>query len=267
VELQKLGFSQYEARAYLGLLQNSPVTGYELSKRSGVPRSMIYEVAGKLIERGAAYTVPTEPVKYSPVPARELIERLRRETEQTLGYLEESLSSLETSPEMDVIWHIKGQEAVTADLLTLIESTRQELWLSVWQAQVGSLTKAVEQAEGRGVKVFSVIFAAETARLGVTFRHEHIQPEVPRARLGGHLTVAIRDSQEVLIAEFLENGNAWAIKTRDPALVMVSNEYIRHDIMIEVMTKELGAARLDRLWRNNPDLKQIVTGKQEESNG
>jgi len=49
--------------------------------------------------------------------------------------------------------------------------------------------------------------------------------------------------------------------------VMVSNEYIRHDIMIEVMTKELGAARLDRLWRNNPDLKQIVTGKQEESNG
>lgn len=36
-ELQKFGFSQYECKAYIGLLKHSPVTGYEISKRSGVP--------------------------------------------------------------------------------------------------------------------------------------------------------------------------------------------------------------------------------------
>ena len=45
-ELQKLGFSQYECKAYIGLLKHSPVTGYEVSKQTGVPRSMIYEVLG-----------------------------------------------------------------------------------------------------------------------------------------------------------------------------------------------------------------------------
>ncbi|TGU86625.1 TrmB family transcriptional regulator, partial [Mesorhizobium sp. M00.F.Ca.ET.186.01.1.1] len=76
-ELQKLGFSQYECKAYIGLLKHSPVTGYEISKRSGVPRSMIYEVIGKLLEKGAVYTVPSEPVTYAPLAARELIRRLR----------------------------------------------------------------------------------------------------------------------------------------------------------------------------------------------
>ena len=62
--IQKLGFSQYESKAYIALLQNSPVTGYELSKRSGVPRSMIYEVINKLNDKGAIYLSPAEPMKY-----------------------------------------------------------------------------------------------------------------------------------------------------------------------------------------------------------
>ena len=36
---EKLGFSTCEARAYLALLRKSPVTGYQLGKRSSIPRS------------------------------------------------------------------------------------------------------------------------------------------------------------------------------------------------------------------------------------
>ena len=39
--LVKIGLSEYEAKAYVALLRESPVTGYQLSKLSGVPRSMI----------------------------------------------------------------------------------------------------------------------------------------------------------------------------------------------------------------------------------
>jgi HTH-type transcriptional regulator, sugar sensing transcriptional regulator len=87
-ELQKLGFSQYECKAYVGLLKHSPVTGYEVSKRTGVPRSMIYEVLGKLLDKGAIYTVPSEPVKYSPVPAKDLLERMRKSFEASFALLE-----------------------------------------------------------------------------------------------------------------------------------------------------------------------------------
>ena len=38
-QLQELGFSQYEAQAYIALLQKNPLNGYELAKASGIPRA------------------------------------------------------------------------------------------------------------------------------------------------------------------------------------------------------------------------------------
>ncbi|MBN1935168.1 MAG: TrmB family transcriptional regulator, partial [Anaerolineae bacterium] len=36
-QLVKIGFSEYEAKAYIALLRENPITGYQLSKLSGVP--------------------------------------------------------------------------------------------------------------------------------------------------------------------------------------------------------------------------------------
>ncbi len=75
--LTRLGFAEWEAKVYLALLQRSPVTGYQVSKDSGVPRSMVYQVLGKLVNRGAALiTHDGDSVLYAPVPPLELMERL-----------------------------------------------------------------------------------------------------------------------------------------------------------------------------------------------
>jgi len=76
-KLIKLGFSEYEAKSYVALLRESPVTGYQLSKTSGVPRSMIYEVLGKLTARGAAMKLRKgDSTQYAPVPADEFLDQL-----------------------------------------------------------------------------------------------------------------------------------------------------------------------------------------------
>jgi sugar-specific transcriptional regulator TrmB len=41
-------FSEYEAKVYLTLLHENSATGYHLSKKWGVPRSMAYEALGRL---------------------------------------------------------------------------------------------------------------------------------------------------------------------------------------------------------------------------
>ncbi len=56
--LEELGFSNYEAKAYLALLRDAPVTGYQLSKISGVPRSRIYETLEKLTRQGFVFSLP-----------------------------------------------------------------------------------------------------------------------------------------------------------------------------------------------------------------
>ena len=68
-KLVAIGFSEYEAKAYAALLRENPVTGYQLAKISSVPRSMIYEVLGKLTTRGAAMTCAQEALP-STLPFR-----------------------------------------------------------------------------------------------------------------------------------------------------------------------------------------------------
>lgn len=145
-ELQKFGFSQYECKAYIGLLKHSPVTGYEISKRSGVPRSMIYEVLGKLVDKGAVHIVPSDPVTYAPLAGKELIDRLRHDFESSFGYLEEKLLALESEQEMNVIRRISTNDHVINEMKDMIEKAEEELWLSVWEQQIPLFKKPLTNA-------------------------------------------------------------------------------------------------------------------------
>lgn len=264
LEIQKLGFSPYESKAYLALLQHSPVTGYELSKRSGVPRSMIYEVINKLIDRGAAHTVPSDPLKYSPVPAREFLNRVRRGMETTLDFLDQSLHSLAKPAEVNVVFHIDGHATVMEELQSMIERSSRELWLSVWHPQASTLGDWVKEAERRSVRVMSIIFGDEACRLGTTFHHDYMPPEVVQRRTGGKLTIAARDQEEVVIANFPENGACWAVKTYDPVLVLIATEYIRHDIMLDALIRRYDPAEFPDFWKTHPDLRYIAEGMRSE---
>ncbi len=46
--LNKTGFTEYEAKVYLALLDDNPATGYQISKTSNIPRSMVYETLSRL---------------------------------------------------------------------------------------------------------------------------------------------------------------------------------------------------------------------------
>ncbi|MEH7457143.1 helix-turn-helix domain-containing protein [Bacillus sp. JJ1127] len=260
-ELQKLGFSQYECKAYIGLLKHYPATGYEISKQTGVPRSMIYEVLGKLMDKGAVHLVPSEPVKYVPVSATELMERMRKDFEKSFDFLDQKLNSLEQERKVDVISHIRTDERIIKEIRNMIERAEEELWISVWEQQVTELESSIQRKEQEGVHIFSILFGAPDTKIGTTFHHNYMTPDVVKERMGGHLTVIARDGKEVLIANFSDHGTSWAVTTYDPALVLVATEYVRHDIIVEEITKEFGPDKLDKLWRGNIDLVHVVTGK------
>src|SRR5512136_371894 len=114
-KLVKIGFSEYEAKAYVALLRKSPVTGYELSKLSGVPRSMIYEVLGKLTTRGAALTLRKEGTNlHAPVPAAEFLDQLRREYDALIAELKGELAALTTASDLEYVWNIEGEDNILA---------------------------------------------------------------------------------------------------------------------------------------------------------
>lgn len=97
--VQELGFTEYEAKAYLALLDESPLSGYKVAQNSGVPQSKVYEVLGGLVRRGAVLVKHGDPVQYAPLAPKELISRRRKEMEASLETAEESLERYAESPD------------------------------------------------------------------------------------------------------------------------------------------------------------------------
>lgn len=51
-QLNGLGFSRYEITSYLSLVEHHPANGSQLSRRSGIARSKIYDVLRSIESRG-----------------------------------------------------------------------------------------------------------------------------------------------------------------------------------------------------------------------
>ena len=99
--IQELGFTSYEAKAYVSLLQNNPVTRYELSKNSGVPRSAIYGVIKKLESIGAVNALYSKPEKYVPLQPEQLLQMLQERFKHKIKNARKSLRGIESNLQAD----------------------------------------------------------------------------------------------------------------------------------------------------------------------
>ncbi|MCR4938565.1 MAG: hypothetical protein K5930_00485 [Treponemataceae bacterium] len=69
-----LGLTRQEALIYQSLLKHGEMTGYEVSKETGISRSNAYASLAALSDKGAAYTIRGEAVKYSPVTVENFVD-------------------------------------------------------------------------------------------------------------------------------------------------------------------------------------------------
>jgi len=92
--LTELGFSQYEARTYAGLIGREPMTGYAVAKETLVPQPKVYETLGRLVERGAVLQVSGSPAKFVAVAPARVLSELEREFRQRLATVELEVSRM-----------------------------------------------------------------------------------------------------------------------------------------------------------------------------
>ena len=62
--LEKVGLTSYEIRTYTSLINSGELNASELSNKSGVPYSKIYEVLGTLEEKGWIGSDDSRPTNY-----------------------------------------------------------------------------------------------------------------------------------------------------------------------------------------------------------
>lgn len=75
--LQKLGFTENEARIYATLVCMKTATAREIYETSGVPRPKVYKVLRRMEEKGYVQITEGEPIHFSCICPEELISRIR----------------------------------------------------------------------------------------------------------------------------------------------------------------------------------------------
>ena len=261
-QLQKLGLSGYEAKVYTALISaDGPLTGYEVAKKSGVPRSTVYEVLGNLAAKGIVFGTKNNGgnAGYMPLPPRVLLARLRRDFEESVRSLSGSLPELRLPVQASLSHHLTGHAVVHDRALDMIDAAKLELYMSVWPENLDSMRARVALATARGVDV-SVICFGEAEPIGHLYHHNFSAPDIVLERVGCRLMVIATDRQGVLISGTVSD-DTWGVYSEDPAVVLVAVEFVRHDIAMKVLVDRIGSDKVETFWYTDPTLIRLATGK------
>lgn len=235
--LMELGFSKYEARAYIGLLGSEKVTGYALANATGIPQPKVYETLRRLTERGAAIKISDDPAVFVALPADRLLEQLELEFRGRLAAAQVELERIHA--EGDYEWHesfvrMDGYEAVRARAEQMIAASEHKLYISGWHEHLNDLREPILEAQRRGAEIVLLHFGKLPFAIehGQAFRHASTEGALYRHHRSRQLAI-IPDSAAALWA-LAPDGDDWGgIYTKDQRLVMVIKSYLRHDIYVQ----------------------------------
>ncbi len=244
--LQKLGFGEYEAKAYAALLQHSPVNGYELAKQSGIPRANIYAVLGKLEERGAVLRVGSvDKVRYAPVSPDELTRRLGSRFQATLQATERSLSEIASPAQHEHVWSTESYGVLLEQAAALVEAAQEGLLVALWPQEARRLAEAFSRAQARGVEVTTLCLGACPIECGDCRGHLYRYRVAPEYR--SRWLIVVPDSAEMLAGEIASDSAALGVRTRQRLLVELAGWYIRHGIALTAVLADMGPRLGDAL--------------------
>lgn len=250
-QLGALGLTEYEAKVYLALLRENPATGYQLSKSSGVPRSMVYEALGRLEARGAALKSADEKATlYRPVPPELLLDRYEREARERAAQLRADLLPLYNREESGRLWNFSGRREALAYAGDLIDGAEQELMLVLTDVDVAALQSRLAAAHARGVALGVILTGDTPFELGQVVRHPKRETELHHMV---ETLIVVRDEREFLIA----SGHliTSATVTTNLNMVLIARQFIWMELFAQRIFAELGD---DLLARLSPEDQQVL---------
>jgi hypothetical protein len=151
-------------------------------------------------------------------------------------------------------------EAIRENSRFIVDAAARELYVSIWKDDMDALESALAAAHGRGVRIFGMLYGDEVpAGLGSWMLHSYQQ--IVADRVGGRMLTVVADREEALIAHIPHAGQSTGVRTRNPVLALITQEYAHHDLVLQRAQAQIGFDEWDRWWLADPDLRTMILGR------
>lgn len=236
--LQKLGFSEYEARAYVALARNGALNGYETARDANLPRANIYAVLEKLVQRGAARRLEMpEGNRYAATPPKRLIKRIEAGQRRNLAAARKALTTLTAPVEVAAIFNLSGRDEFLLQAEAIIESAHASLLVAIQPPEAAALAAALREARARGVAITTLCMESCPAECGCCqgniYRYNLVPPHAARWCL------LVADTACMLAAE-ARGTELNAVLTEQPLIVELAAAYIRQSLALATLGETFG---------------------------
>lgn len=159
--LKGIGFTLYEAQAYVTLTSLIQATATEVSEKSNIPRSKIYDVLKKLNEKDFIEIEDGRPLTYI---VKSPVEVLSREKERIDSQLDDTITRLTNVYENGMsqvqapIWRIYGVENIISQEIEIITRAKSTVNMRIgflFKGEGKALIKAFKKRKSLEVNILA----------------------------------------------------------------------------------------------------------------
>lgn len=239
--LENIGLSTYEAKAYLAALYGQPLTGYKLSKISGVPRSRIYETIEKLVSKNLILYQTGEKTLLRPVSMESFLEKKEKENIDTINFLRENIYNIKKSTRDQGIWNITDRNKIFETINQLIGKTSKHIYILGSSNDLCIFEEPLKNAEKRKVIIYGIYCGKKKLKIAHLLYHR------------GQTCSSCReiamcfDSNYALVGFTYPEDNATAALTQNEGIIYIIEEYIKHEIFISRLFQDDNETILEKM--------------------
>ena len=159
--LKGLGLTMYEAQAYVTLTSSISSTASEVSEKSGIPRSKIYDVLKGLIKKNYIEVEDGRPLIYN---VKSPVEVLGREKERIDSEIDDTITRLTYIYENGMnqvqapIWRIYGVEKIISQEIEIIKRSKSSVNMRIgflFEGEGEALVKAFKRRRSLNVNILA----------------------------------------------------------------------------------------------------------------
>jgi Cd2+/Zn2+-exporting ATPase len=223
-KLMRIGFTDFEARIYITLLREYPVTSYQIAKETEQPRSTVSETLSDMLDRGVVLeTLERRATLYRPLPPLMLLAQHEAEHSRMLTELRDSLEELYQDNQDDRVWSISGRTAVLNYAAEMIQYAETDLFLVLSDEDLRKLRMEIEGACARDLPVSTLLTGEAELSCGSSAYHTRV--DMNESDLSSTLLVAV-DGGELLISNHSPREEMKATITRNADLNFLARQVV-----------------------------------------